>query len=82
MACPGGCANGGGQPIHASEITNNKVIAEMRAKGLYESDLKNKTRKSHENPAIKEIYKDYFGAPGGEKAHKLLHTSYVDRTKK
>lgn len=82
MACPGGCANGGGQPIHPSEITNNKVIAEIRAKGLYDSDLKNKKRKSHENPVIKEIYKNYFGTPGSKKAHEILHTTYVDRTKK
>ncbi len=82
MACPGGCANGGGQPIHPSNIVNNKKIAEIRAKGLYESDLKNKKRKSHQNPAIIEIYKDYFGKPGNEKAHHYLHTTYVDRSKK
>ena len=82
MACPGGCANGGGQPIHPSNIVNNKRIAEIRAKGLYESDLKNKKRKSHQNPAIIEIYEDYFGKPGNEKAHHCLHTTYVDRSKK
>jgi len=81
MSCPGGCANGGGQPVHPAEIINNKQIAEIRAKGLYESDVKNKYRKAHENPSIKDIYKNFFGAPGSEKAHKILHTTYVDRTK-
>ena len=82
MACPGGCANGGGMPIHPSQITNNKKIAEIRAKSLYESDKLNKMRKSHKNPAIVDIYKNFFGKPGGEKSHKYLHTSYIDRTKK
>lgn len=82
MACPGGCANGGGMPIHPSHIIDNKQIAEQRAKGLYDSDLKNKTRKSHKNPAIIDIYKNYFGEPGSHKAHHILHTSYVDRSKK
>jgi len=82
MSCPGGCANGGGQPIHPAHIVNNKKIAEMRAKGLYQSDLKNKYRKSHKNPAIIEIYETFFTKPGSEKAHKHLHTTYIDRTKK
>jgi len=82
MACPGGCANGGGMPIHPSHIIDNKQIAEQRAKGLYDSDLKNKTRKSHKNPAIIDIYKNYFGEPGSHKAHHILHTSYIDRSKK
>lgn len=82
MACPGGCANGGGMPIHPADIVNNKNIAQLRAKGLYNSDLKNQYRKSHKNPAIQDVYKNFFGSPGGEKAHHILHTTYVDRKNK
>ena len=82
MACPGGCANGGGMPIHPSSIVNNNEIASLRAKGLYDSDLKNKIRKSHENKAVLDLYEHYLGTQGGEKAHHILHTTYVDRSKK
>ncbi len=81
MACPGGCANGGGMPVHPSHIVNNRELARERAENLYASDAKNNVRKSHENPAIKYVYENYFGEVGGEKAHKILHTSYVDRSK-
>ncbi len=81
MACPGGCANGGGMPIHPAHIMNTRQIAKERADNLYESDVKNNVRKAHENPAIKFVYKNYFGTPGSEKAIKYLHTHYVDRSK-
>ncbi|NCB48379.1 MAG: 2Fe-2S iron-sulfur cluster binding domain-containing protein [Clostridia bacterium] len=81
MACPGGCANGGGMPIHPAYVVNNRELAKERADNLYASDVKNNLRKSHENPSIKFIYENYFGKAGGEKAHKILHTTYIDRSK-
>ncbi len=75
MACPGGCISGGGQPISCNEP--GKV--EKRAKGLYDEDSSLPIRKSHENPEIKAIYKEWLEKPGSEKAHKLLHTVYIDR---
>lgn len=80
MGCPGGCVNGGGQPqVHAS-VRNFTDIRAERAKVLYQLDLDNPIRKSHENPAIKEIYATYLGEPGSERAHQLLHTTYVKKT--
>ena len=80
MACPGGCVNGGGQPqVHAS-VRNFTDIRAERAKVLYSIDEANTIRKSHENPDIIELYRDYLGKPGSHKAHELLHTSYVKRT--
>jgi NADH-quinone oxidoreductase subunit G len=72
MACPGGCINGGGQPfIHA-----DTDILEARMKGIYAIDSGMEIRKSHENPYIQKLYREFLGTPGSEKAHKLLHTSY------
>lgn len=80
MGCPGGCVNGGGQPqVHAS-VRNFTDIRAERAKVLYQLDRDNPIRKSHENPAIKEIYATYLGEPGSEKAHQLLHTTYVKKS--
>lgn len=79
MACPGGCVNGGGQPRQPGYVRNNVDIRALRAKVLYDMDDKTTLRKSHENPAIKEIYENFYGTPGSEKAHHLLHTSYVAR---
>ena len=79
MACPGGCVNGGGQPQQPSSVRNFVNIAAERAKALYKSDAESFIRKSHKNPVIKELYADYLGEPGGEKAHHLLHTHYVKR---
>lgn len=80
MGCPGGCVNGGGQPQQPGYIRNTVDIRGLRAKVLYDSDKANTLRKSHENPAIKELYDTYLGEPGSEKAHHLLHTSYVKRS--
>lgn len=77
MACPGGCIGGGGQPYHHGDLE----IIRKRARGLYEIDRSKTVRKSHENPAIKEIYADFFGEPGSPLAHELLHTSYFEREK-
>ena len=80
MGCPGGCINGGGQPQQPGYVRNTVDIRALRAKVLYDSDKDNPIRKSHENPAIKELYDTYLGKPGSEKAHHLLHTTYVKRS--
>jgi hydrogenase, Fe-only len=79
MACPGGCVNGGGQPIQQANVRNWRDIKAERAKALYSEDRKMFIRKSHNNPAIKALYKDYLGMPGGSRAHELLHTKYHER---
>ena len=81
MACPGGCVNGGGQPIQSAFVRRNNDIRALRASVLYNIDKDSKIRKSHENEFIKKIYADYFEAPGSHKAHEVLHTSYVKRNK-
>jgi len=80
MGCPGGCVNGGGMPQVPASIRNFNDIRALRAKVLYDLDSSNPVRKSHENPAIKELYTTYFGKPGSHKAHKILHTSYVKKS--
>ncbi len=79
MACPGGCVNGGGQPIVPSMVRNFIDVRAERAKTLYEIDRNAPVRKSHENPEIIELYKSYLGKPGSERAHHLLHTHFVER---
>ena len=74
MACPGGCIGGGGNPI------KNWKKMEKRLEGVYAEDKKLPIRKSHENPYIQKIYSDFLGEPLGEQSHKLLHTTYVDRS--
>lgn len=77
MACPGGCLGGGGQPIPTSP-----EIRKARAKAIYDEDAGLKVRKSHENPIIKKIYKEFLtDGPCGKKSHKLLHTTYLKRGK-
>ena len=71
MACPGGCIGGGGQPIGTTNAIRKKRMA-----ALYEIDKQMPLRKSHENPDILTLYKDFLGEPLGEKAHELLHTHY------
>lgn len=71
MACPGGCAGGGGQPIFEGEER-----AEERAEVLYGLDRINDLRFSHENPSVLKCYKDYFGSPLSHKSHELLHTDH------
>jgi NADP-reducing hydrogenase subunit HndD len=80
MGCPGGCVNGGGQPKVPASVRNFTDISKLRAKALYDLDSSNTIRKSHENPAIKQLYTDYLEKPGSHKAHKLLHTTYIKRT--
>lgn len=74
MACPGGCINGGGQPIHQKTEKLQK-----RVKVLYEIDDKMKNRRSHENKSVKQLYDQYFEKPNSHKAHEVLHTTYVNR---
>ncbi len=81
MACPGGCVNGGGQPTQPASVRNFVDLKSLRAKALYSEDEAKAVRKSHENPLLKKIYAEYLGQPGGEKAHHILHTSYVKREK-
>ena len=78
MACPGGCIGGGGQPLHH----NDTSILKARQQAIYQEDKNKPIRKSHENPEIKKLYKEYLGKPLGEKAHKLLHTQYFDLSRK
>ncbi len=79
MACPGGCINGGGQPVQSDSVRNYKDLKSLRAKALYDADSSMKLRKSHESPVVKILYDEYFDAPGKSRAHKLLHTTYVKR---
>jgi iron-only hydrogenase group A len=81
MACPGGCVNGGGQPIQPANVRNVIDIRAERAKALYSEDASLSVRKSHKNPEIKKLYDEYLGKPNSHKAHELLHTHYVSREK-
>ncbi len=81
MACPGGCINGGGQPIQGDSVRNYVDLKTLRAKALYDADKKTKLRKSHQSPVIQMLYDEYFDAPGKHRAHRLLHTSYTKRDK-
>lgn len=79
MTCPGGCVNGGGQPIQSAEVRNNTDIRAKRAKIIYDTDKKMTLRKSHDNVWVQKLYDEYFGKPNSEKAHEVLHTKYVRR---
>lgn len=76
MACPGGCIGGAGQPYHHG---NSKII-KKRFDATYEEDRNKPIRKSHENPSIIKLYKEYLGEPCGHKSHELLHTHYFDKS--
>lgn len=81
MACPGGCVNGGGQPIQPASVRNTVDLKGIRGAALYEEDKNLPLRKSHENPSVKALYEEYLGKPGSHKAHEVLHTTYVARKK-
>ena len=84
MGCPGGCINGGGQPIVPSKIKNGKLgmgYKELRMKTLYDEDTIKELRVSSDNPQIQQLYKDFLGEPGSELAEELLHTSYAQKEK-
>ena len=76
MACPGGCIGGAGQPYHHG----NSEIIKKRFEATYEEDRNKPIRKSHENPSIIKLYKEYLGEPCGHKSHELLHTHYFDKS--
>ena len=75
MACPGGCIDGAGQPYHHGDAS----IVKARHAAIYKADREMPLRKSHENPEIQAIYKEFYGQPCGEKSHHLLHTHYFDK---
>ncbi|HPH98439.1 MAG TPA: NADH-dependent [FeFe] hydrogenase, group A6 [Anaerolineaceae bacterium] len=78
MACPGGCVNGGGQPYSEER---DEIIS-LRIQGLYHIDRAKRIRKSHFNPAIRELYQSYLGEAGSRKAHEILHISGLLTDKK
>jgi NADP-reducing hydrogenase subunit HndD len=77
MACPGGCIGGAGQPFHHG----NFDIIRKRQEAIYREDEGKPIRKSHENPYIQSLYKEWLGEPCGELSHHLLHTHYFDKSK-
>ena len=82
MGCPGGCINGGGQPFIPANIKNKEgfeTYRAKRAKALYAEDELKHIRKSHENPQILTLYRNYLGEPNSHKAHELLHTKYKSK---
>ena len=81
MACPGGCINGGGQPVQSDSVRNFVDLKTIRAKALYDADSSMELRMSHESPVMDLLYKEFFEAPGAHKAHEYLHTTYVPRGK-
>jgi iron-only hydrogenase group A len=76
MACPGGCIGGGGQPYGTTNELRLKRIS-----STYQVDRNLPIRKSHENPAVAELYKHFLKKPLGERSHHLLHTHYIDKSK-
>ena len=81
MACPGGCVTGGGQPIVPARVQMKIDLKKERAKALYTEDANAPIRKSHKNPDIELLYKEFLGEPGSHKSHELLHTHYHARPK-
>ena len=79
MCCPGGCVNGGGQPIVSATERSFTDVKAQRAKALYDQDKAMPLRKSHESPVVKKCYEEFLGEPGSHKAHEILHTTYVKR---
>lgn len=76
MCCPGGCIGGGGQPLGGTDELRIK-----RIDAIYKADKDLPMRKSHENPAVKQLYDEFLEKPLGEKSHHLLHTHYKNRKK-
>jgi iron only hydrogenase large subunit-like protein len=80
MGCPGGCINGGGQPI-IMDKEKTEEVKKLRAQGLYSIDRERVLRKSHENAEVKELYDEYLEKPNSHKAHHILHTHYTKRSR-
>lgn len=82
MACPGGCVNGGGQPIVPASVKAETDIRVERAKVLYNRDAHVlPLRKSHENPSVQKLYAEFLGEPNSHLSHELLHTTYTPQPK-
>ena len=81
MCCPGGCINGGGQPWQPAKIRSFVDLPALRAAALYRNDEAKELRRSHLNPIVKEVYAEYLGEWGGEKAEEILHTTYEAQDK-
>ncbi|MDR1440554.1 MAG: [FeFe] hydrogenase, group A [Clostridiales bacterium] len=81
MGCPGGCINGGGQPVQPASVRNFVDLKAVRAAALYSADKNMPLRKSHESPLMKKLYAEYLSKPGSPKAHELLHTHYKKRAR-
>jgi len=79
MGCPGGCVNGGGQPIQPAKVRMNMDLRAVRAAVLYNDDAASDLRKSQDNLAVQKLYDEFFGKPNSHKAHEILHTSYIKR---
>ncbi len=79
MACPGGCVNGGGQPVQSAAVKAAVDLKAKRASILYNADKNLPIRKSHENLAVQKIYDEYLEKPGSHLAHEILHTHYIKR---
>lgn len=79
MGCPGGCVNGGGQPIQPAKVRMSVDLRAVRAAVLYQDDSDETLRKSQDNLAVKKLYEEFFGEPNSHKAHEVLHTSYIKR---
>ncbi|MBQ9510816.1 MAG: iron hydrogenase small subunit [Clostridia bacterium] len=79
MCCPGGCVNGGGQPVQTAKTKAEIDLKKARASILYTADKNLEYRKSQDNPAVLKIYEEYLGEPGSHLAHEILHTSYIKR---
>ena len=79
MACPGGCINGGGQPVQSDSVRNYVDLKSLRSQVLYDSDKENDLRCSHESPVVQMLYDEFLEKPGKAKAHSLLHTTYTSR---
>ena len=79
MGCPGGCITGGGQPIVPSRVRAVEDVWKLRSNAIYSIDKDLPIRKSHQNPSVQKLYKEFLGEPNGHKAHELLHTKYLKR---
>lgn len=79
MACPGGCVNGGGQPVQDATVRSTTDLKSLRAAVLYHDDDTSELRKSHENPACIKVYEEFLEEPGSHIAHEILHTHYIKR---
>ncbi len=79
MGCPGGCVNGGGQPIQPAKVRMNMDLRAVRAAVLYKDDANDSLRKSQDNLAVQKLYEEFLGSPNSHKAHEILHTHYIKR---